>query len=84
MIGRLSRSTRSMNTILENKVEKAARKPIVSDKKRMAEARARAYSFVPADSWTIARREGARGIIETEITVETTRLGCLTVIGKRE
>lgn len=32
----------------------------------------RAYSFAPADSWTIARRE--EGIIETEITVETTRL----------
>lgn len=34
-----------------------------------------AYSFALADSWTIARREeGARGIIETEITVETTQL----------
>lgn len=28
------------------------------DKKRMGAQRRRAYSFAPADSWTIARREG--------------------------
>lgn len=87
MIARLPRSDRSTSVISVGREKRrdggggggARARP-----GRAQKANGALYSFASADSWTIARREeGARGIIETEITVETTRLGCLTVIGKR-
>jgi len=48
-------------------------------------ADARRSALIVSRRLTIAGREkDARGITETEITVETTRLGCLTVIGESE